>query len=265
MPRPLRYSPPVPPLDLHVEERGRGRPVVLLHGWSFSHRAMAPLAGALAPRARVLSADLRGHGSSLPGEAHGLDEQAADVVRLLDRHRLDGAVLAGWSWGAEVALAAAALAPHRLAGLVLLAPTPRFCTADGWPHGTPEANVRALSRRLARDPDGTRRLFRAQLLAPGEEDVELPLDPLDLGAARATLDALAAADLRDRLGALAPLPALVVHGDADPVVPAAASAWLAARLPRATRHLLAGAGHAPHATRAAEVAALAAGFLEALA
>jgi len=271
----------IPPIDLHVEERGAGRPVVLVHGWSFSSAAMAPLAEALATSSRVLSIDLRGHGRS-PAPSTGYDVQTAaqDVARVLDRAGLEGALLVGWSWGAEVALAAAAQLRSRLAGLALLSATPRFCTAaaapgqadeDGWPHGTPEANVRALSRRLARDPAGTLRLFAEGMFAAGEPRPAaleaLLAGPLELHAARATLDALAAADLRadaQRLAGLSGLAVLLVHGESDPVVPPAASAWLARAIPGARRHELAGLGHAPHLSRPDLVAPLLQSFLASL-
>jgi pimeloyl-[acyl-carrier protein] methyl ester esterase len=266
-------------VDLHVEERGAGRPVVLVHGWSFSSSAMAPLAEALSTWSRVLSVDLRGHGRSpAPEGFHDVRIAAQDLARVLDRAGLERALLVGWSWGAEVALAAAAsLRPgtSKLAGLALLSATPRFCTSapeasgDGdWPHGTPEANVRALSRRLARDPAGTRRLFAEGMFVAGEPRPPLLeallAEPLAIHAARATLDALAAADLRADAADLAGLPVLLVHGGADPVVPPAASAWLARTIPGAHRHELPGLGHAPHLSRPDLVAPLLEDFLASL-
>jgi pimeloyl-[acyl-carrier protein] methyl ester esterase len=72
-------------------------------------------------------------------------------------------------------------------------------------------------------------------------------------AARATLDALAEADLRGLVPLARGLPALVVHGEADTVCAPAAGRWLAAELPRARLLLLPGAGHAPHLTRSPAV------------
>jgi pimeloyl-ACP methyl ester carboxylesterase len=266
----MAAAPPSGPIELHVDERGEGRPVVLVHGWSFSSSSMAPLAAELATSARVLSVDLRGHGGSpAPEGGYGIDDAAADLALALERRAVSGAVLAGWSWGAEVAIAAAERLRPRLAGLALLAPTPRFCAAPGWPHGVPEANVRALSRRLARDEAGTRRLFADGMFAAGEPRPArldaLLAEPLLAHAARATLDALAAADLRERLEPLSGLPVLLVHGDADAVVPPGASAWLAERLPDARREVLPGAGHAPHLATPARVAPLVRVFAEDLA
>ena len=58
------------------------------------------------------------------------------------------------------------------------------------------------------------------------------------------LAALAAIDLRARVGAITQ-PALVIAGERDTLVPAAAGAWLAAALPAGRLASIAGAAHAP--------------------
>jgi pimeloyl-[acyl-carrier protein] methyl ester esterase len=90
---------------------------------------------------------------------------------------------------------------------------------------------------------------------------QLALAP-DVTAAREGLDALVAADLRDRVGAARDVPVLLVHGERDAICLPAASAWLAAHLPNSRREVLAGAGHAPQLSRPAEVTSLLARFAE---
>jgi len=58
------------------------------------------------------------------------------------------------------------------------------------------------------------------------------------------LAALAAIDVRDRVGAIRQ-PALVIAGERDTLVPAAAGAWLAAALPAGRLASIAGGAHAP--------------------
>lgn len=259
---------------LHAKVTGAGRPLVLVHGWSLSHRAFAPQLESLCERFRVIAPDLRGHGESpSTPAATTVDDHAADLVLLLERLEVTGAVLAGWSWGAEVALAALPHVTERIAGLALLSATPRFTAGPDWPHGIAESRVRALRARLARSPDDVRRAFFDGMFADGEvtqgardalAEEQLAARP-DLDSARATLDALAATDLRDRLGPARALPVLLVHGERDAICLPGASEWLHARLPRSRREVLAGAGHAPQLSRADDVSALLGAFAEGLA
>lgn len=258
---------------LHAAVSGAGRPLVLVHGWSLSHRAFAPQIARLSSRYKVIAPDLRGHGDSESGAgACTADDFAADLAAVFATLGVEDAMLAGWSWGAEVALAALPAIGARIAGLALISATPRFTAGEGWPHALPESRVRAMRARLARAPDETRRAFFEGMFAEGElsapERERLAREQLaarpDLTAARSALDALAAADLRERVGDARHLPVLLVHGDRDAICLPAASAWMSERLPRSRREVLAGAGHAPQLSRPDEVTSLLGAFAEAL-
>ena len=114
--------------DLHVAyvEFGPagGDPVVLLHGFPYdihSYERVAPLLAESGKR--VIVPWLRGHGETRFADATTprSGQQAAlgaDVLALLDALRIPRAVLAGYDWGGRAAGVAAALWPHRVAGLV---------------------------------------------------------------------------------------------------------------------------------------------------
>ncbi|MBK9516456.1 MAG: alpha/beta fold hydrolase [Anaeromyxobacter sp.] len=247
---------------LHVEVAGAGPPLLMLHGWSRSSLDLAGLAARLAPRHRVLSLDLRGHGRSTSGP-FTLAALAGDVAALAGAEALHGALLLGWSLGGQVALAAAALPAlrARLAGLVLVGATPRFTEGDGWPHGLPARAVEGLALRVRRQPAKALTRFLEDCLAPGEAEAlgEGRLAALrggpapDAAAALAGLDLLASTDLRGALPAVT-LPTLVLHGEADAICPVGAGRALAAALPAARLRTVPGAGHAPFLAQEALVA-----------
>ncbi|HZZ83815.1 MAG TPA: alpha/beta fold hydrolase [Anaeromyxobacteraceae bacterium] len=251
------------PVVLAAEVTGAGRPLVLLHGWAMSSRLFSPLRHRLAGF-RVIAPDLRGHGRSPAAPTATLEDHVADLVALFDRLGREGALLAGWSLGAQVALAAAPRLTPRLAGLALIAGTPRFTATDGWPHGLPATTVEAMALRFRRDPARVLARFFDGMFGPAELSPEalaaLRADLLDGApppspdAALAGLDQLARVDLRGALAGVA-APALVLHGGADAVCPPGAGEFLAERLPRARLVSLDGAGHAPFLTRPAECAA----------
>lgn len=116
---------------LHVEEEDGSEgadalPVLLLHGLTATHRYVVMGSRHLSRGGRrVLLPDARGHGASDPAPdraGYGYDDLADDVVRLLDEHDVDRAVLAGASMGAHTAARVALHHPGRVAGLVLVTP-----------------------------------------------------------------------------------------------------------------------------------------------
>lgn len=257
---------------LHVEDRGTGRPVLLLHGWAMAGGLLAPLAERLSARRRTIRYDLRGHGASAPAASATLDDHAGDLAEAMEALSLDGALVVAWSLGAQVLLRALADVGRRVAGAVLVGATPRFTVGDGWTEGLPARQVEVLAQRFRRDPARTRARFLADLLAPAERealgtarlaalDAATPLP--DLAAALAGLDILATTDLRPGLATL-DRPVLLLHGDADPICPVGAARAMAAAIPGASLSIVAGAGHAPFLTRAEELAAAILAFDEGL-
>ena len=104
-------------------------PVVFVHGMACSADIWnAQLAYAVRTR-RAIAIDLRGHGASTPpaDDNYSPAACAADLFTVLDALKLDAIALVGHSYGACVALAAAAAAPSRIAQLILVDP-PIDCT-----------------------------------------------------------------------------------------------------------------------------------------
>lgn len=97
------------PLRLWVEERGRGKPILLIHGLGANTYTWRELVPALARTHRVITVDLKGFGrSDKPfDDAYGALDQAALVKRLIVRRGLADLTLIGHSLGGGVALALA--------------------------------------------------------------------------------------------------------------------------------------------------------------
>ncbi len=126
---------------LHVEEMGSGAPVVLLHGFTGSTRAMAPVAEGLSDRYRTLSVDLVGHGrSDVPDdiEMYSMAACVAQLTAVLDELELRSAHWIGYSMGGRVALSFGVAHPEQMTSALLI--------------GT-SAGVRDLEQRSARIRD----------------------------------------------------------------------------------------------------------------
>lgn len=238
---------------LHYRDSGSGPTLLLLHGWGMSSAVFDEVSARLAHRVRCLCLDLPGHGSSPAAAEFTLESLAETVEALVVQLDLAQPFLLGWSLGGQVAQLVASRRQVPLAGLVLVSTTPRFVAGPDWEHGLPELQLRALRRDLQRHSARTLGDF-FQLMFAGEQlDSERyrSIVRFAAGAARlpdvatvlAGLALLQRNDLRDRLAVESPC--LVVHGKLDRIIPVAAGAYLAARIPSAELALFPAAGHAP--------------------
>jgi pimeloyl-ACP methyl ester carboxylesterase len=98
---------------------GSGPAVVLLHGQPGDRRDWYRVVRAVDGRCRILAPDRHGYGLT-GGRAGGFADNAAGVIELLDRSRVERAVVAGYSWGGGVALEVALSYPDRVAAVVLV-------------------------------------------------------------------------------------------------------------------------------------------------
>jgi pimeloyl-ACP methyl ester carboxylesterase len=102
----------------HVARTGRGRPLLLLHGWPEFWLTWEPVMARLADRFTLIAPDLRGFGDSdKPDGAYGPDQHAADMLALMDALDLSQAGIVGHDVGGAVMQPLARLAPARIAGL----------------------------------------------------------------------------------------------------------------------------------------------------
>ncbi len=220
-------------------------PVVMLPGTLCDERVFAPLAALLPGR------DLR----VLPVTGAMSAEALASMVLAAAPPRF---VLAGFSLGGIVALQIAATAPERLRGLILIATNPNADRPENAAlrrADVAEAKARGLPAFVKE------RLWPRYVSAASGGDAHLQRVILDMADAvgieafaRQTEVAITRADSTTRLASL-PMPVLALAGEDDVICPPALHRSIAAAAPRATLHIIPGAGHfvpleAPHALAA---------------
>lgn len=182
-----------------------------------------------------------------------IDAMAAAILADLP----DRFALAGHSMGGYVALAIAALAPERLSGLAMLS---TVCTADS--EEAKAGRSTAIEQARTDFPALAERLARAMLSRSSRADAALLADThamiLRCGADRFAEQQAATAIRVDRCDLLRTLgvPALILAGEDDAIVPPQRSQMMASALPDAILRMLPACGHvpqreAPDPTRAA--------------
>jgi 2-hydroxymuconate-semialdehyde hydrolase len=251
-------------MRLHVVSYGwhGGRlPLLLLHGIPTSSYLWHGVMRDLGHQLHCTAPDLAGLGrSERPGARLGLARQASLLLELLDRLGYPKAVVVGHDVGGAVAVHLSALAPERVAGLVLIS-TPLH--REIWP---PIRTIplmlpgvrSALLRGLRLQPDGARRLLvRALGVGPQSalEAAELDayLAPLLLPEGSGGLvDVIAGVDMAGvqeawELVLAAPPRTLVLWGEDDPLYSVSYGRRIAAEVPGAAWVPVSGCGHLlPH-------------------
>jgi 3-oxoadipate enol-lactonase len=235
-------------VELAVEDRGVGPPLVLLHGYPLDHAMWSAQVETLAKRHRVLAPDLRGFGRSgvTPGKV-AMAQLAKDLAVMLDTLEVEGPVsVCGLSMGGYVAFAFWEQFRQRLRSLVL-------CDTRAKPD-TPQA---AADRRKTADRvEGEGVGLLADSMLPKllsrttwESRPEL-VDSLRQMILRAPPEGVAAAargmaerpDMTGRLGEIR-CPVLVVVGADDAISPPEEMRSLAAAIPGSRVVEIPGAGH----------------------
>lgn len=244
---------------MHVQEFGAGKPVILLHGFPLSGQIWSQVAQILAGRYRVIVPDLPGHGATpvLRGpDGATMELMAGEVLHLLGRLNLEQAAVAGHSMGGYTALALARIAPHRLAGLGLVATQAR--------DDTPEARQgrHALAEKVAREGSAAAAAGMAPKLfgeavtqgSPLYQETEALMRSTSAEGVQAALLGLAArADARAWLDSIA-VPTVVVAGQQDRIVPGDRAEEMAAAIAGSSLTVIEGAGHMPMLERPSETA-----------
>ncbi len=108
---------------VHYEVLGRGRPVILLHGWLNSWRYWLPSMQQLSMKYRTYAVDLWGYGDSgKDPQKLGLDAQIELLNTFMDRLGIPKAAFVGHSLGAAVMIRYALRSPARVARLMVISP-----------------------------------------------------------------------------------------------------------------------------------------------
>ncbi|MEC4895341.1 MAG: alpha/beta hydrolase [Oscillatoria sp. PMC 1051.18] len=112
-------------MNLNVEIRGEGFPLLCLHGHPGSGRCMSVFTEYLSPHWQTIAPDLRGYGKSRPLGNFSMNDHLNDLEKLLDKLQIKCCLLLGWSLGGILALELALRNPQRYSGLILIATAAR--------------------------------------------------------------------------------------------------------------------------------------------
>jgi non-heme chloroperoxidase len=235
-------------IDLYYEDHGSGKPVVLIHGYPLSGAAWEKQTAALLTAGhRVITYDRRGFGkSSQPTSGYNYDTFAEDLHRLVTQLELRDFSLVGFSMGGgEVARYIGKYGSKGVTKAVFISAVPPFLlkTPDN-PDGVDGSVFEGIQKAVAADryaffTDFFKNFYNTDVLL-GKRVSEAAIQASWNLAANASATASYACvptwheDFRQDLARF-DVPALVIHGDADRIVPIGAAGLRTAKLIKGSR------------------------------
>ena len=238
-------------IDLYYEDRGRGKPLVLIQGFGGRHGWFCQVRE-FSKRYRVIIFDNRGIGKTQEsGEPYTIRTLADDTVGLMDHLGLERAHILGVSLGGMVAQEVAINYPQRVDRLVLASTTAEggFRAADlkmleaiGLREGLDGASLGAFDYekflRVMTSLSFNRRLYRVPVVLLSRASTKL-------GGVQGLAGQIAAVmghNTVERLQ-LVQAPTLVITGTGDRVISPSSSDLIASRIPNARLVKVEGGSH----------------------
>lgn len=230
-------------IDLYYEDHGAGDPVILIHGYPLSGASWERQTPALlAAGHRVITYDRRGFGrSSQPAGGYDYDTFASDLRALVAHLRLEGFALVGFSMGGgEVARYLGRYGSKGVTKAVFISAVPPFLLkTPANPEGVDGDVFGEIEKAIALDryaffADFFENFYNLDLLLGKLVSAEVVQANWHVAAGSSAIASLACVrawceDFRADLTAI-DVPALIIHGDADRIVPLSASGQRTAAL-----------------------------------
>jgi non-heme chloroperoxidase len=219
-------------VDIHYEDHGQGPPVVLIHGYPLTGNSWEKQERMLLENGyRVITYDRRGFGkSSQPATGYDYDTFASDLDTVLDTLQLTDVVLVGFSMGSgEVARYISKYGTDRVSKAALMGTIPPFLLkTDDNPDGVDKSvfdqlRTAALADRPAFMKSFLDNFYNMDVLGGGRVSEPAWRDSFHSAISMSPHAAVACidswlTDFRADLPAI-DVPTLVVHGDADRILP----------------------------------------------
>jgi non-heme chloroperoxidase len=219
-------------IDIYYEDFGVGQPIVLIHGFPLSGHSWEKQVAVLLDKGyRVITYDRRGFGnSSQPSFGYDYDTFAEDLNTLITKLDLRNVVLVGFSMGTgEVTRYLGKYGSDRVSKAVLIAPVPPFLLkTDDNPEGVDRSVFDGIMKIIVEDRPAYLSAFLKDFFNVdvflgariSNEAIQMSWNVAAAASAKGTLDCVPSwlTDFRDDLPRI-DVPTLIVHGDADRILP----------------------------------------------
>ena len=254
-------------IDIYYEDYGSGKTVVLIHGWPLSSSSWEKQIPSLMEAGyRVIAYDRRGFCQSRkPASGYNYDTLAEDLNKIMTKLNLRAAALVGFSMGGgEVARYLGKYGSERVSKAVFMSAIPPFLlkTSDN-PEGVDGSVFDGMKKAIKADrpaflTEFFSNFYNVDILKGtkiSDEVVRLSWNIGSSASPKGTLDCVSAwlVDFREELKRIN-IPVLIMHGDADRILPLAATGKRTPEFVKGSRLVvIKGAPHGMNWTHAEEI------------
>jgi 3-oxoadipate enol-lactonase len=239
-------------IKLAFERRGKGTPLVLLHGYPLDHHTWGFVASKLEDTFDVIMPDLRGFGESTTSDTvFTMDDFASDIAGLLDHLGIKKTAITGHSMGGYVALAFTKLYPERVSGLGLVS-TQTLADPPDRKEGRYKSAADVGENGIGSVVDTMSAKFteNKEIQLSSREIMERQKPGAFIGALKAMAERIDTTSLLSSIN----FPLVVIHGDKDNLIPIERAREVKSLVPNAHLIELQNVGHLPMMEAAQETA-----------
>jgi pimeloyl-[acyl-carrier protein] methyl ester esterase len=234
---------------MHIKIIGKGRPIVLIHGWGMSGKIWEEFSKLMKDKYKLYIIDLPGMGKSEIIKPYKIDTLINRIHRVIP----EKVTIIGWSLGGQIAMKYYLKYPEAVNYLVCISSTPCFIKKPGWEYGVSRIFFSKFKQNLLNNWQKTLKKFfllqmqknedRANILKKLENDFIDQLPPKKEGLEK-SLKILEEIDMRHDIKNIN-VPTLIIASKKDVISDYKASVWMQTKINDSELFIFDSAGHIP--------------------
>ena len=234
---------------MYIKIIGKGRPVVLIHGWGMSGKIWKEFSKLMISQYKLYIIDLPGMGKSEIIKPYKIDNLIKKIHEVIPER----VTIIGWSLGGQIAMKYYLKYPEAVNYLVCISSTPCFIKKNGWEFGVSRDFFSKFKNDLLNNWQRTlRKFFLLQMQK--DEDIENTLKKLENDfmdehpptkeGLEKSLEILEKVDIRKDIKNIN-IPTLIISGKQDTISDYKASIWMQSKIKKSQIFVFDSAGHIP--------------------